>query len=237
MSSRGAAGAPKPDEERTIELIATVSHEIRSPLTTIKGFTKTLLDRWDRLTDDIKLEMLQAINADADRVTRILTELLDVSRLEAGKLALHVQPVRIAELAQEVVDVLSERSEKHKVTLTGQIDATLSGDPDKIRQVLVNFIENAQKYTDGGMITVSCTRADDWVTVSVSDEGPAVPPDMVEFVFEKFARRELPGSPTGTGLGLYISRGLIQAQGGEIGLEPVNGGSRFWFRLPAAESV
>src|ERR687892_1620550 len=91
------------DEARTVELIATVSHEIRSPLTTIKGFTKTLLDRWERLDDDIKLDMLRAINDDADRVTRILTELLDVSRIEAGKLTLHLQPVDVRELAAEVI--------------------------------------------------------------------------------------------------------------------------------------
>lgn len=105
------------DNERTVELIATVSHEIRSPLTTIKGFTKTLLDRWDRLDDGTKLEMLAAINADADRVTRILSELLDVSRLEAGRLALHLRPVNACDVAEEVVSVLAPRSETHEVVL------------------------------------------------------------------------------------------------------------------------
>jgi signal transduction histidine kinase len=224
-----------PREERTIELIATVSHEIRSPLTTIKGFTKTLLDRWSRLDDDTKIEMLKAINDDADRVTRILTELLDVSRLETGKLSLHLRPVDIGQLARDVIVVLSPRSTKHSIELDGD-DVEVMGDPDKLRQVLTNFIENAQKYTDGGTITVNCAAKGKLGIVSVSDEGPGVPPDMVERVFEKFARRELPGSPTGTGLGLYICRGLIEAQGGEIGLRLEDGGSTFWFHLPVAEA-
>jgi len=245
VSSRGAGGAPDRkakkrtspvDDERTIELIATVSHEIRSPLTTIKGFTKTLLDRWDRLDDEIKIEMLQAINADADRVTRILTELLDVSRLEAGKLPLHIQSVAVERLAGEVVAALGTRSDKHTVRLDGS-ECMLAGDPDKLRQVLTNFIENAQKYTDGGEIVVSCATQDKWVTVTVADEGPGVPGDLIDLVFEKFARRDLPGSPTGTGLGLYICRGLVEAQGGEIGVTVTDDGSRFWFRLPEAESL
>jgi signal transduction histidine kinase len=232
VSPRSAGGAPgQPSESSAIELIATVSHEIRSPLTTIKGFTKTLLDRWERLNDEIKLEMLRAINDDADRVTRILTELLDVSRLEAGKLTLHLQPVDVRELAGEVIDVLGERSDKHKVVLASGDDVEVRGDPDKLRQVLTNFIENAQKYTDGGTISVVCRAEEGWGIVAVADEGPGVPQDALGTIFEKFSRRDLPGSPTGTGLGLYICRGLIEAHGGDIGLFLANGGSTFWFSV------
>ncbi|MEX2394001.1 MAG: ATP-binding protein [Actinomycetota bacterium] len=224
--------------ERTIELIATVSHEIRSPLTTIKGFTKTLLDRWDRLEDEMKLEMLAAINADADRVTRILTELLDVSRLEAGKLTLHLRPVDICVLVEEVAEALADRSDKHTIVLDKPADGEhleVVADPDKVRQVLANLIENAQKYADEGTITVSCSVEDGFGTFSVTDMGPGVPPDLESKIFEKFSRRELPGSPTGTGLGLYISKGLIEAQGGQIGATFESSESRFWFRLPLAE--
>lgn len=237
MSPRSAGGAPgQATEESAIELIATVSHEIRSPLTTIKGFTKTLLDRWERLADDIKLEMLRAINDDADRVTRILTELLDVSRLEAGKLTLHLQTVDVRELAADVVDALGDRSDAHEVVLAAGNDVEVRGDPDKLRQVLTNFIENAQKYTPGGTITVQCRAEDGWGIVAVADEGPAVPVDAFGTIFEKFARRDLPGSPTGTGLGLYICRGLIAAHGGEIGLFHANGGSTFWFGVQLTDA-
>lgn len=220
------------DEARTVELIATVSHEIRSPLTTIKGFTKTLLDRWDRLDDDTKLDMLRAINEDADRVTRILTELLDVSRLEAGKLSLHVRPVDMRALAGDVVSTLEGRSEQHVVRLVPGAELEILADADKVRQVLTNLIENAQKYSQHGTITVSLERDEDNAVIAVSDEGPGVPPELAEKLFEKFARRELPGTPSGTGLGLYISRGLVEAQGGEIGARFEDGASTFWFRLP-----
>jgi signal transduction histidine kinase len=222
--------------ERTIELIATVSHEIRSPLTTIKGFTKTLLDRWDRLDDGTKLEMLAAINEDADRVTRILTELLDVSRLEAGKLTLHLRPVDICEVIEEVAGALAGRSDKHQIVLDKPADEHVEviADSDKVRQVLMNLIENAQKYANEGTITVSCSLDDGYGTFTVTDLGPGVPPDLEAKIFEKFSRRELPGSPSGTGLGLYISKGLVEAQGGEIGAVFDDSSSRFWFRLPLA---
>ncbi len=225
------------DEQRTVELIATVSHEIRSPLTTIKGFTKTLLDRWDRLPDDMKLDMLRAINADADRVTRILTELLDVSRLEAGKLSLHLVTGDVRQLASDIAEVLAERSEKHVVTVDDE-SLELRGDLDKIRQVLTNLIENAQKYSDPGPIEIGFSHEESGTgLVTVTDGGPGVPPEMSERIFEKFARRELPGTPTGTGLGLFICRGLVEAQGGQMGATFDPGKTTFWFRLPLAAPV
>jgi len=233
MEEQRAAGT-KVSDQRTVELIATVSHEIRSPLTTIKGFTKTLLDRWDRLSDQMKIDMLRNINEDADRVTRILTELLDVSRLEAGSLTLHARPLDIRAIADRVVSELSERSESHKVVVESDGPVEVMGDPDKLTQVLTNFIENAQKYTEGGTVSISCRREGAWGIVEVSDEGSGIPADQIDELFEKFVRRERAGSPTGTGLGLYICKGLIEAHGGEIGARSVETGSTFWFRVPAS---
>src|SRR5260370_31530744 len=129
---RGRFGWPfvRRDGDSTAEIIATVSHEIRSPLTTIKGFTKTLIDRWDRLPDDAKLDMLRAVNADADRVTRLLTELLEVSRIEAGKLQLHLQRVDVRDLAESVVTEMATRSEKHTLHLADGEDVEARPDPD-----------------------------------------------------------------------------------------------------------
>jgi signal transduction histidine kinase len=223
----------EPEDQRTAELIATVAHEIRSPLTSIKGFTKTLIDRWERLSDEMKLEMLQAVNTDADRVTRILSELLDVSRLEAGRLPLHLRPADLRELASEVVKELEERSDEHTVELVGKGPVDVKADPDKVRRVLVNFIENAQKYTEGGRIEVACFEAGGWAQLTVTDSGSGVAEELRDILFEKFSRREVPGMPSGTGLGLYICKGLIEAHGGEIGMDPApSGGSSFWFRLP-----
>jgi signal transduction histidine kinase len=222
----------KREPDSTAEIIATVSHEIRSPLTTIKGFTKTLIDRWDRLPDETKLDMLRAINADADRVTRMLTELLEVSRLEAGRLQLHLQRVELRELGESVVNDLAARSEKHTLHLEGPDELVVRADPDKVLRVLTNLVENAQKYTSGGDVVVRLRADADWAEVAVTDEGDGIPPEQQKAVFEKFARRELAGAPTGTGLGLYIARGLIEAQGGEMGLVSTEGaGSTFWFRL------
>jgi signal transduction histidine kinase len=233
--ARPASKKDGKDDARTVELIATVSHEIRSPLTTIKGFTKTMLDRWDRLSDETKLEMLQAINQDADRVTRILTELLDVSRLEAGRLTVHVRPVAVVELARELVAVMGDRSADHSlVLLEGDEECEVMADPDKLRQVLTNLIENAQKYSSPGAITLDCVHKGETLVMRVNDQGPGVPPDLAGRIFEKFARRDMPGAPTGTGLGLYISRGLVEAQGGEIGAEFEDNRTTFWVKLPVA---
>lgn len=227
---------PPDRNPQTVELIATVSHEIRSPLTTIKGFTKTLIDRWDRLEDDTKRDMLLAINTDADRVTRLLTELLDISRLEAGRLTLHRRPVDLHELAARSVEELADRSEKHVVRLAGEDSIEVMGDPDKLRQVITNFIENALKYTDEGTVTVTCTREDGWGRLAVSDQGAGIPAREGAGLFEKFTRREAPGSPSGTGLGLYICKGLIEAHGGRIDFTSTEGrGSTFWFDVALAD--
>jgi len=216
----------------TAEIIATVSHEIRSPLTTIKGFTKTLIDRWDRLSDEAKLDMLRAVNADADRVTRLLTELLEVSRLEAGKLQLHFQRVDLRQIGESVVKDLATRSENHTLRLQGEGEVVVRADPDKVLRVLTNLVENAQKYTDGGEVVVAFRADGDRVETTVTDQGAGIPNDQQKDVFEKFGRRDLAGAPSGTGLGLYIAKGLIEAQGGEMGLVSKEGaGSTFWFRL------
>ena len=241
MTSGGDPPAREEHESpdiRTVELIATVAHEIRSPLTTIKGFTKTLLDRWDRLDDEMKRDMLQAINSDADRVTRLLTELLDVSRLEAGKLTLHRHPVDLRELAARTAADLADRSGAHVVRVADGDGVTVLGDPDKLRQVVTNFIENALKYTERGTVTVTCTADAGWGRLTVADQGAGIPARRHAEIFDKFTRDEVPGTPSGTGLGLYICKGLVEAHGGHIGLTSEEGvGSTFWFDVPLTEEL
>jgi signal transduction histidine kinase len=137
---------------------------------------------------------------------------------------------------EEVAGALAGRSDKHQIVLDKPADEHVEviADSDKVRQVLMNLIENAQKYANEGTITVSCSLDDGYGTFTVTDLGPGVPPDLEAKIFEKFSRRELPGSPSGTGLGLYISKGLVEAQGGEIGAVFDDSSSRFWFRLPLA---
>lgn len=220
-----------------IEIVSTVSHELRSPLTSVKGYTSLLLNRWGRLRDDQKQMMLEQVNHDADRVTRLVTELLDISRLETGRLVLRRQLVDLPRLAAMVV-------EKVKLEYP-DLEATLSfadnfpkvyADPDKIEQVLSNLVENACKYASRkGLSVAGEVGPGDQVSVAVTDKGEGIPAADLHKVFTKFYRRS-EGRPTGSGLGLWISRGLVEAHNGHLVAESNPGqGTVFRFTLPLIE--
>jgi signal transduction histidine kinase len=242
----GAVLLLRPAERRThlaaqgIEVVSTVSHELRSPLTSVKGYTSLLLNRWDRLKDDQKRMMLEQVNHDADRVTRLITELLDISRLETGRLALRRQLVDLTALASSVVD---------KVRMSyAELDATLEfadgfprvfADPDKVEQVLTNLVENAAKYGSplGLRISARVDGTGGTATIEVIDQGPGIPPEVLGHVFDKFFRPP-ETRPSGSGLGLWISRGLVEAHGGELVASSIEGkGSTFRFTLPVAADM
>lgn len=220
------------------EVISAVSHELRSPLSSVKGFTQTLLHKWDRFDDDTKKHLLTTINTDADRVTRLINELLDISRLEAGRLQLRKTNIDMAALAQDVIARIQPRAESHELEMEFPAGfPEVFADRDKIEQVLTNLVENAVKYTDKGDVLVTGSVEDTEVKVTVSDQGEGIPKEHRVQVFGKFFRRgERPGNPSGTGLGLYISKGLVEAHGGKIWIdEAPGGGSAFRFTLPLAE--
>jgi hypothetical protein len=216
-----------------IEIVSTVSHELRSPLTSVKGYTSLLLNRWDRLKDDQKKMMLEQVNHDADRVTRLITELLDISRLELGRLVLRRQLVDLKAVAGMVV----EKVAMDQPELDAAVDfedgvPKVYADPDKVEQVLTNLVENACKYaTPLGMRVVGRADAEN-VSVSVVDRGEGIPAADLPQVFRKFFRRDL-SKPSGTGLGLWISRGLVEAHGGRLtASSEVGSGTTFTFTLP-----
>lgn len=221
------------------EVISAVSHELRSPLTSVKGFVSTLINKWDRLSEEQKKHFLATIQVDADRVTRLINELLDISRLEAGRLSLRRQRVEISTIARKVVERIEPRSESHtiRLVLNGSLPLIFV-DPDKVEQVLTNLVENAVKYTDSGEVVVACSADSGVVRVTVTDQGEGIPVEHRQHVFGKFFRRgERAGAPSGTGLGLYISKGLIEAHGGKIWVDDgPNGGAAFTFTLPPSES-
>jgi signal transduction histidine kinase len=233
-SADGVVVSARPVGDRSgIAIISTVSHELRSPLTSVKGYVSLLLNRWDRIEDDKKREMLAQVHHDADRVTRLVTELLDISRLETGRLVLRRQLVDVAALAASVVD---------KVRLTyAELDCDVRvpaevpqvyADPDKLEQVLTNLVENAAKYGSLRGMAITGVVEGGNVVVSVSDTGEGIPADDLPRVFTKFFRRDH-GRPTGTGLGLWISRGLVEAHGGELTATSEPGrGATFTFTLP-----
>jgi signal transduction histidine kinase len=214
------------------DLVSTVSHELRSPLTSVKGFTKTLLVKWDRFTDEQKKQMLATVNEDADRVTRLLGELLDVSRIDAGRLQLRRQMVALGDIADRVVERAGTAFEATD-RLAADVPEVprLYADPDKLEQVLTNLVENGLKY-GAGTVVVSAAEEERVVRVTVADEGGGIERANLTHIFTKFFRR--PGERrTGTGLGLYISKGIVEAHGGRIWAESPEGeGARFHFTLP-----
>ena len=234
-------------ERGNAELIATVAHELRSPLTSVKGFTATMLDKWERFTDEQKKLMLQTVDSDADRVTRLITELLDVSRIDSGRLEIRRQPVRLDEAVRRHVETLVNggvQADRFHLRIADSLPG-LWADPDKIDQVLGNLLENAVRH-GAGTVTIEVDRApsrapspptpegapsQEGTSVTVSDEGPGIPEDAVHRVFTRFWRGNDRG---GTGLGLYIVKGIVEAHGGTVavGRSP-QGGARFRFTLPA----
>lgn len=221
--------------ERVVETVSTVSHELRSPLTSVKGYTSLLLSRWDRLGDDDKKQMLAQIHHDADRVTRLVTELLDISRLESGRLGLRRRRVDLPALAEAVIAKL--RLEYPDLTARVAWEEDLPpawADPDKVEQVLTNLVENACKYASPSDLVLRAGRDGDLVWVSVGDHGEGIPDEDLGRVFTKFFRRDR-SRPTGSGLGLWISRGLVEAQGGRLAVTSKLGeGSTFRFTLPTS---
>ncbi len=214
------------------DLVSTVSHELRAPLTSVKGFTKTLLSKWDRFSDDQRRQMLATVNEDADRVTRLLGELLAVSRIDAGRLALRRQMVRLDVLVPRVVNgIQAGAGQGRTITVSHDNPPELYADPDRLDQVLTNLVENAVKYTDDEIL-IDVTTGQDTVQVTVADRGPGIEPEFRTAIFTKFFRR--PGEKRqGTGLGLYITKGLVEAHGGEIWAEDgEDEGSVFRFTLP-----
>ena len=214
------------------DLVSTVSHEIRSPLTSVKGFVKTLLAKWDRFTDEQKKQMLATVNEDADRVTRLLGELLDVSRIDAGRLQLRRQMIDVPTIAERLAERLRTADEGHDIVVVFDDNfPRLYADPDKVEQVLTNLAENALKY-GAGTTTIQGRVGVDDVTVDVIDHGPGIPSQYLAPIFTKFFRR--PGERrTGTGLGLYISKGIVEAHGGRIWATSQDGdGAQMHFTLP-----
>ena len=246
-------------ERSRAELVSTVAHELRSPLTSVKGFTATLLAKWHRFTDDQKVVMLETVNADADRVTRLITELLDVSRIESGRMEVHRQLVDLPDRARRIIAgrvAAGEAEDRFRLEVHSGLPETWL-DADKIDQILGNLVENAVRH-GAGIVTIVIEPArleagqeassplgePDAAAVSVRDQGEGISPDVAPRVFRQFWRgKPRSGSRRGqhgggTGLGLYIVKGLVESHGGTIGVRRApGGGAEFRFIVPAGTAT
>jgi signal transduction histidine kinase len=241
ITLRGAQQRARLERSRA-ELVSTVAHELRAPLTSVKGFTATLLAKWSRFSDDQKRVMLETVNADADRVTRLITELLDVSRIESGRMEVRRQLVDLPERARKIIAgrvASGESEDRFRLEAEFGLPETWL-DADKIDQILGNLVENAVRH-GAGIVTVMVQRARvsggqaEAIAVSVRDQGEGIPPEMALRVFRQFWRGKRRG---GTGLGLYIVKGLIEAMNGEIAVARApGGGAEFRFTLPAGTPI
>jgi signal transduction histidine kinase len=214
------------------ELLSVVAHELRSPLTSVKGFTATLLAKWDRFTDEQKLHMLRTVDADADRLTRLISELLDVSRIETGRLELRKQVVDLPDVVQRDVAarIAGGESDDRFVMIVGEGLPELWADPDKLAQVVGNIVENALRH-GSGTVTIVVSALDDGVTVEVVDQGDGIAVEALPRIFTKFWHDARRG---GTGLGLFIAKGIVDAHGGTIVAGSGSaGGAAVRFTLPA----
>jgi signal transduction histidine kinase len=222
------------------EFVLTASHELRSPLTSVQGFAELLMLDKDSLTPR-QLETVEIILDNCRHLVRLLNDLLDLARSDAGRLSIRPQPTEVAPLVEDVVRTMRAQTEAASQSLTEQVEPGLPSievEPDRIRQILVNLLTNAHEYApEGASIGVAARAVGAEVEISVSDNGPGIPPDQLERIFERFTRGDagLTQRVGGTGLGLAISKSLVELHGGSIGAESsVGQGSTFHLRLPVA---
>jgi signal transduction histidine kinase len=222
------------------DFVSTISHELRTPLAAIYGAALTLRREDVLLGEPQRAGLLEVIASESDRLARIVNDILWVSRLESGGMQTKVETCDGVELARGVVEAARNYvppSIKLKLTAP-KVTPPIEADPDKARQVLTNLIDNAIKYSpDGGRVTVEITVEGQRLRYAVRDEGLGVPPAEHRRIFEKFYRLDpgLTRGVGGTGLGLYISRELLDRMGGRIWVESSGtGGSTFVAELPIA---
>ncbi|HXS45861.1 MAG TPA: HAMP domain-containing sensor histidine kinase [Solirubrobacterales bacterium] len=221
------------------EFVLTASHELRSPLTSVQGFAELLLLERERLTPK-QAETVEVILDNTRHLVRLLNDLLDLARSDAGRLTIRPEPTDAASLIEDAVRTMGAQLDGRRQELSQEIGADLpqvEADRDRIRQVLVNLLTNANEYCpEGAGIEVKARRAGAEVEIDVIDNGPGIPPEQLDHIFERFTRGDAGETQRvgGTGLGLAISKSLIELHGGTIAASSTAGkGSIFRVRLPA----
>ncbi len=241
-------------EQAKSDFVSFVAHEMRSPLTSISGFSAMLqraenapLDSKGALPASSRTRFLGLIRNESERLTRLINNLLDVARLEAGRtIEINRDEFDFAPLAKLALESQRAYSSRHNIVADlPPALPPLSADADKVTQILINLTSNALKYSPGGNVTVRARAAGEWLEISVSDEGPGIAPEQRDILFSRFGRTPAVATgagarskPTGTGLGLFLTKYLVEAHGGKIWVESEAGrGATFTFTLPLASPL
>lgn len=235
-------------EQRKDEFISIASHELKTPVTSIKAFTQLLMSKMhstnihkkkfseNRLTDDVAYEYLKRMDNQINNLTGLISDLLDVSKIEQGKLTFNKDMIELSDLITSVVEDIQETHKKHKIIIRQNDKVKVLGDQERIRQVLINLIDNAIKYSPGkNKVILNSVSNSHSVTVSVQDFGVGIPKEKHNKVFDRFYRVGGDKSETfaGLGLGLYITSEIMKRHGGRIWVKSKTGsGSTFSFSLP-----
>lgn len=221
------------------EFMSRMSHELRTPLNSVLGFAQILEME---LTSPDELEMVGYIHNSGKYLLELINEVLDISRIEAGHISVMIEPLVLKELVKECVELVAPQASDFGITIISSscYDVQVLGDQQRLKQVLLNLLSNAIKYNrPEGTVTLTCSQESGRVRLSVTDTGPGINPELRERLFTPFDRLDAESSGIeGTGLGLALSKGLIEAIGGTLGVDSVVGqGSTFWFELPVAEQA
>jgi signal transduction histidine kinase len=220
------------------EFVLTASHELRSPLTSVQGFAELLMLERDKLTAE-QAETVEVILDNTRHLVRLLNDLLDLARSDAGRLEIKPVPVGVATIVEDAARTMRGQTDSKRQSLLVEVEEGLPpihADPDRIRQVLVNLLTNANEYCpEGAGIGLRAGRSDHGVEIAVTDNGPGIPRPQLEHIFDRFTRGDagLTQRVGGTGLGLAISKSLVELHGGAIGAESAPGqGATFRIHLP-----
>jgi PAS domain S-box-containing protein len=225
-------------EQRKDEFISIASHELKTPISALKGFTQLLQRRFQGHSDEEAARFLARMDTQLDKLTTLISDMLDISKMQNGQLAYRMESFDLVELVEEIMENVQGTTQKHHLLLQKKVEAQIYGDRDRIGQVLMNLLTNAIKYSPtAGRIVVNMAIAEESVLVSVQDFGIGIPEDEQERIFQRFYQVNGPASKTspGLGIGLYIARQIIERHHGYLWVQSREGeGSTFSFSLPLA---